>query len=211
MIFNMSEQEWDDVIAVHLKGHFACIKPAAVLMRQQRYGRIINFSSESGLWGNAGQANYGAAKSGIAGLTRVVARDMGRYGVTCNAIAPRAMTRLTATIPQQRPGAAPADAPRPEQLQQLAPEFVAPMVCYLASDHAWNVNGQIFHVYAGTVALLSHPLPSRTIFKNGVWTLDELSEMVPQMLERTRNPAPPPGDLEIPGRTTKPERRAAAS
>ncbi|MCH7522933.1 MAG: SDR family NAD(P)-dependent oxidoreductase, partial [Chloroflexi bacterium] len=108
MIFNMSEQEWDDVIAVHLKGHFACIKPAAVLMRQQRYGRIINFSSESGLWGNAGQANYGAAKSGIAGLTRVVARDMGRYGVTCNAIAPRAMTRLTATIPQQRPGAAPA-------------------------------------------------------------------------------------------------------
>src|SRR3990170_4669912 len=70
----------------------ACTKPAAVIMRQQRYGRIINFTSESGLWGNAGQANYGAAKSGIAGLTRVVARDMGRYGVTCNAIAPRAWT-----------------------------------------------------------------------------------------------------------------------
>ena len=200
MIFNMSEQEWDDVIAVHLKGHFACIKPAAVLMRQQRYGRIINFSSESGLWGNAGQANYGAAKSGIAGLTRVVARDMGRYGVTCNAIAPRAMTRLTATIPRQRPGDAPADAPHPEQLQQLAPEFVAPMVCYLASDHAWNVNGQIFLVYAGTVALLNHPLPSRTIFKKGMWTLDELSKTVPEMLKGTRNPAPPPGELEIPGR-----------
>src|SRR3990170_1263208 len=75
--------------------------PAAVVMRQQRYGRIINFTSESGLWGNAGQANYGAAKSGIAGFTRVVARDMGRYGVTCNAIAPRAWTRLTATIPEQ--------------------------------------------------------------------------------------------------------------
>ena len=203
MIFNMSEQEWDDVIAVHLKGHFACIKPAAVLMRQQRYGRIINFSSESGLWGNAGQANYGAAKSGIAGLTRVVARDMGRYGVTCNAIAPRAMTRLTATIPQQRPGAAPDDAPRPEQLQQLAPEFVAPMVCYLASDHAWNVNGQIFLVYAGTVALLNHPLPSRTIFKNGMWTLDELSKTVPQMLRGTRNPAPPPDEMEIPGRAKR--------
>ena len=200
MIFNMSEQEWDDVIAVHLKGHFACIKPATMLMRQQRYGRIINFSSESGLWGNAGQANYGAAKSGIAGLTRVVARDMGRYGVTCNAIAPRAMTRLTATIPQQRPGAAPAGAPRPEQLQQLAPEFVAPMVCYLASDHAWNVNGQIFHVYAGTVALLSHPLPSRTIFKSGMWTLDELSKLVPQMMEGVRNPAPPPEEMDIPGR-----------
>jgi NAD(P)-dependent dehydrogenase (short-subunit alcohol dehydrogenase family) len=197
MIFNMSEQEWDDVIAVHLKGHFACTKPAAVIMRQQRYGRIINFSSESGLWGNAGQANYGAAKSGIAGLTRVVARDMGRYGVTCNAIAPRAWTRLTATIPEQRPG---AGAPRAPALEELAPESVSPMVCYLASDHAWNINGQVFHVYAGTVALLHHPLPSRTIFKNGMWTLDELSKMVPGMLEGSRNPAPPPDDLEIPGR-----------
>ena len=197
MIFNMSEQEWDDVIAVHLKGHFACTKPAAVVMRQQRYGRIINFTSESGLWGNAGQANYGAAKSGIAGLTRVVARDMGRYGVTCNAIAPRAWTRLTATIPRQRPG---AGAPRSPELEELPPESVSPMVCYLASDHAWNINGQIFHVYAGTVALLHHPLPSRTIFKNGMWTLDELSKAVPGMLEGTRNPAPPPEDLEIPGR-----------
>ena len=210
MIFNMTEREWDDVIAVHLKGHFACVKPAAVLMRQQRYGRIINFSSESGLWGNAGQANYGAAKSGIAGLTRVVARDLGRYGVTCNAIAPRAMTRLTATIPQQRPGAAPADAPRPELLEQLAPDFVAPMVCYLAGDHAWNVNGQIFLVYAGTVALLNHPLPSRTIFKKGMWTLDELSGAVPQMLEGSRNPAPPPDGLEIPGRAKQEPQPQAA-
>ena len=210
MIFNMSEEEWDDVIAVHLKGHFACIKPASVLMRQQRYGRIINFSSESGLWGNAGQANYGAAKSGVAGLTRVVARDLGRYGVTCNAIAPRAWTRLTATIPQQRRGSEPADAPEAGRLEQLAPDFVAPMTCYLASDHAWNVNGQIFLVYAGTVALLAHPLPSRTIFKRGMWTLDELSQMVPQMLEGVRNPAPPPEGLDVPGRT-QPEPQAAAS
>ncbi|MEX0684257.1 MAG: SDR family NAD(P)-dependent oxidoreductase, partial [Dehalococcoidia bacterium] len=86
MIFNMAEQEWDDVINVHLKGHFNTIKPASVLMRQQRYGRIVNFSSISGLRGISGQSNYGAAKAGIAGLTRVVARDLGRYGVTCNAI-----------------------------------------------------------------------------------------------------------------------------
>src|SRR4030066_95657 len=105
MIFNMSEEEWDDVIAVHLKGHFVCTKPASVLMRQQRYGRIINFSSESGLVGNPGQANYGAAKSGIAGFTRVIARDLGRYGVTCNAIAPAAITRMTASVPQQRTAA----------------------------------------------------------------------------------------------------------
>jgi len=201
MIFNMAPEEWSDVIAVHLKGHFACIKPASVLMRQQRYGRIINFSSESGLTGNAGQANYGAAKSAIAGLTRVVARDLGRYGVTCNAIAPRAWTRLTATIPQARPGAAPADAPDTAQLEQLKPEFVAPMATYLATDDAWNVNGQIFLVYSGTVALMSHPLPSRTIFKRGLWSLDELDAAVPGMLRGARNPAPPPPDLDIPGRT----------
>ncbi|MEX0800206.1 MAG: SDR family NAD(P)-dependent oxidoreductase [Dehalococcoidia bacterium] len=204
MIFNMSREEWDDVLAVHLKGHFATIKPASVLMRQQRYGRIINFTSESGLTGNAGQANYGAAKAAIAGLTRVVARDLGRYGVTCNAIAPRAWTRLTATIPQQRPGAAPADAPDTSRLEQLQPDFVAPMATYLASDHAWNVNGQIFLVYAGAVALISHPLPERTIFKPGLWTLDELSTAVPKMMSGAPpNPAPPPADLDIPGRTSE--------
>jgi NAD(P)-dependent dehydrogenase (short-subunit alcohol dehydrogenase family) len=209
MIFNMTEEEWDDVIAVHLKGHFACTKPAAVLMRQQRHGRIINFSSESGLWGNAGQANYGAAKSGIAGFTRVVARDLGRYGVTCNCIAPRAWTRLTATIPQQRRKGAPAETEE-QRFERMAPEFVAPMVCYLASDYAWNVNGQVFLVYGGTVALLGHPLPSSTIFKDGMWTLDELSETVPQLMEGVSNPAPPPDSLEIPGRGKVEQPEAAA-
>ncbi len=204
MIFNMAEQEWDEVMAVHLKGHFDTIKPASIIMRQQRYGRIINFSSESGLWGNAGQANYGAAKSAIAGLTRVVARDLGRYGVTCNAVAPRAWTRLTATIPQAPRGAAAAPAqPQPSAIQQLDPDMIAPMVSYLASDHAWNINGQIFLVYSGTVAVLHHPVPWRTAFKPGLWTLDELSAMVPQLLEGTRNPAPPPEDREIPGRPAK--------
>jgi len=201
MIFNMTEQEWDEVMAVHLKGHFNCTKPATVLMRQQRYGRIINFSSESGLFGNAGQANYGAAKSGIAGFTRVVARDMGRYGVTCNAIAPRAWTRLTATIPQQRPGAAAVQNAEAPGLTRMDPDDIAPMVAYLASDDAWNVNGQIFHVYGGVVAVLQQPTPWKTIFKRGMWELDELSAMVPQMLEGTTNPAPPAADLEVPGRS----------
>ena len=194
MVFNMSEQEWDEVIAVHLKGHFATIKPASVIMRQQRYGRIINFSSESGLWGNAGQANYGAAKSAIAGLTRVVARDLGRYGVTCNAIAPRAWTRLVATIPGRDGN------PDTERLTQLDPEMIAPMVAYLATDDAWNVNGQTFLVFAGTVAVLQHPTPGRTAFKPGMWELDELSKAIPELLEGTRNPAPPPDELEVPGR-----------
>jgi NAD(P)-dependent dehydrogenase (short-subunit alcohol dehydrogenase family) len=208
MVFNMTEEEWDAVIAVHLKGHFNCTKPAAVLMRQQRCGRIINYTSESGLWGNAGQANYGAAKSGIAGFTRVVARELGRYGVTCNAIAPRAATRLVATIPDNRPGrpaadAVPADMPPPTTGPSLRdPEMIAPFTCYLATDGAWNVNGQIFHVYGGTVAVLQHPTPWRTIFKPGLWTLDELTDQVPSLLEGTKNPAPPPEDLEVPGRQT---------
>jgi NAD(P)-dependent dehydrogenase (short-subunit alcohol dehydrogenase family) len=194
MIFNMSEQEWDDVIAVHLKGHFNTIKPASILMRQQQYGRIINFSSESGLWGNAGQANYGSAKSAIAGLTRVVARDLGRYGVTCNAIAPRAWTRLIATIPGRDGN------PDSGTINQLEPEDIAPMVAYLASDAAWNINGNTFLVYSGRVALLNHPVPWKTMFKPGMWTLDEISEAIPQILEGTKNPAPPPDELEVPGR-----------
>jgi NAD(P)-dependent dehydrogenase (short-subunit alcohol dehydrogenase family) len=194
MIFNMSEQEWDEVMAVHLHGHFHTIKPASVLMRQQRYGRIINFASESGLWGNAGQANYGAAKSAIAGLSRVVARDLGRYGVTCNTIAPRAWTRLTATIPGREGN------PQPGTIQDLDPDAIAPMVAYLASDEAWNVNGQQFLVYAGVVAVLHHPVPWKTLFKEGTWTLDELSAQVPSLLEGTRNPSPPPEEIDVPGR-----------
>ena len=94
MVFNMAPEEWDSVIKVHLYGVFNCSKPASVIFRQQRSGRIISMSSTSGLIGNSGQANYGAAKAGIAGFTRVIARDLGRYGVTCNYIAPGAGTRM---------------------------------------------------------------------------------------------------------------------
>jgi len=198
MIFNMSEQEWDDVIAVHLKGHFACTRAAVVLMRQQRYGRIINFSSISGLRGNAGQANYGAAKAGIAGFTRVVARDLGRYGVTCNAIAPMAITRMTAAVPQ-RPGSVVTG-----DVQEMLPEHIAPMTLYLATDEAWNINGQIFHVAGGMVSLARTETPIATITKNGKWTLEELAMLVPQhLVQGIPNPAPPPDDLEIPGRPAK--------
>jgi len=201
MFFNMTEQEWDDVIAVHLKGHFACTKAAVVIMRQQRYGRIINFSSISGLWGNAGQANYGAAKSGTAGFTRVVARDLGRYGITCNCIAPRALTRMTADLAQKTPQAGPQQKRTVGVgLEGLLPDYIAPMTCYLATDQAWNINGQIFLVHGSRVDLLAHPLPQRTIFKDAMWSVEELIEMVPQMMEGVANPAPPPEDLDVPGR-----------
>jgi len=210
MIFNMSEQEWDDVIAVHLKGHFCTTKPASILMRQQRYGRIINFSSISGLGGLPGQSNYGAAKAGIAGFTRVVARDLGRYGVTCNAIAPGAATRMTATVPantaqlRARAGTAPV-APAPVRESTVPPmrepEFVAPMTVFLACDEAWNINGKVFYVAGGRISLAHEETAMRQIIKNGMWSIDELRELVPsQLMYGLVNPAPPPPDLDIPGR-----------
>ena len=183
MFIKMDEADWDAVIAVHLKGAFACTKAAATHMQRQRCGRIINASSSSGLMGNAAQANYGAAKSGIAGFTRVLARDLGRYGITCNAIAPMAATRLTVGM---------ADMAAKYGLVIPEPEYVAPLVAYLASDAAWNVNGQVFYVFGGSVCLAQPPVPRRTIFKREGWTVDELIEAVPaQLTQFIDNPGPP--------------------
>ena len=223
MVFNMSEQEWDDVIRIDLKGHFTTIKPAAVLFRQQRSGRIVNFSSASGLGGNAGQANYAAAKAGIAGLTRSVARDLGRYGVTVNAIAPSAATRLTATVsPQARArrassgvtgptgDSAPTQTAEQVEAQRKAaeesgarsPDHVAAMVIYLLLDEAWNINAQTFSVGGGQIGLLPQLYPPiRQIFNAQGWSLEELRRTVPaQLTAGLQNPAPPPADLEVAGR-----------
>jgi hypothetical protein len=197
MIFNMTEQEWDDVIAVHLKGTFTVVKNACILFRQQRSGRIITFSSQTGLVGNSGQANYGAAKSGIAGFTKVVARDMGRYGVTANSIAPRATTRMIGAIPDSaaeiraRGGVASLDDGG--ERQEMDPDDVAPFVCYLASDYAANVNAQTFLVYGGEVSLMSQPRPEKTIFEaGGHWSLEDLAPLARNYLTKgLANPAPP--------------------
>jgi NAD(P)-dependent dehydrogenase (short-subunit alcohol dehydrogenase family) len=187
MIFNMSEEEWDAVIAVHLKGTFNCTRHAAQQMRQQRSGRIVSIASTSGLYGNAGQANYGAAKDGIAGLTRVAARDLGRYGITVNAVCPGAATRMTATIPARaRAGA------RPFRLRHLEAENVAPFVVYLATPGARNINGQTFLVMGGIVALLAYPAPARTIQKDGTWTPEEIATLFPHTFGLDLiDPAPP--------------------
>jgi len=180
-------------------------------------GGSWNYSSVSGLQGNSGQANYGAAKAGVAGLTRVAARDLGRYGVTVNCIAPGASTRLTATVPQASRelrasrgiagagGAAPATATNTAAQEAAAmrgPDMVAPMTVYLLLDEAWNINGRIFQVAGGQVGLLQDMYPPfKNIYKHGKWTLDELRMLVPQQLMAgVVNPAPPAEDLMIPGR-----------
>jgi NAD(P)-dependent dehydrogenase (short-subunit alcohol dehydrogenase family) len=201
MVFNMTEEEWDIVVAVHLKGHFTTTKAASVIFRQQRSGRIINTSSESGL-GNMGQANYSAAKEGIVGLTRTVARDLGRYGVTCNAIRPRAASRLTvsdqmrAAAERSRQTGVSAGVPDDgavAQISSLNPEYVAPLVAYLATDEASYVNGRNFIVGGPVISLVSEPEPIRTIYNpNGFWTLDELMTHFRQSLgQGLRNQWPP--------------------
>ncbi len=193
MIFNMSEQEWDDVIAVHLKGTFSVVQPAAKIFKEQGSGRIVTFSSVSGLYGYSGQANYGAAKDGIAGFTRVVAKDMARYGVTANAISPGAQTRMTASVPQTtrslRAGAFP---PPPDGVLTADPDDVAPMVVWLASDSSAGVTGRIFHCVGNRVSLMGHPEVARSIHKDGRWTVEELAAVFPETLGMDLvNPAPP--------------------
>jgi len=197
MIFNMTEEEWDDVVRVHLKGTFTVCKHAAILYRQQRSGRIVTFASESGLFGNTGQGNYAAAKSGIAGFTKVAAKDLGRYGVTANSICPRANTRMTQSVPdaaRQLRADRPQDREETPQDLAMNPDDIGPFVAYLSSDQASSINGQTFLVYDGVITKLSLPRRIRTIFKQGRWTTEELLEMVPQNLTQGLvNPSPPQG------------------
>ena len=204
MVFNMSEAEWDSVIDVHLKGHFTTTKHASLVFRQQRSGRIVNTSSESGL-GNMGQANYAAAKEGIVGLTRTCALDLGRYGVTVNAIRPRAGTRLTLS-PELREAMQRARASRQggegggsetgaeeavSQIDALAPEMVAPLVVYLCTDSAANVNGRDFVVGGDEVSLMTMPTKEATIHREGGWDLASLERVFPQVIgSNLTNPAP---------------------
>jgi NAD(P)-dependent dehydrogenase (short-subunit alcohol dehydrogenase family) len=188
MLFNMGEEDWDLVLRVHLYGHFHTIRAVSPFFRQQRYGRIINTSSVAGLNATTyGQANYGAAKEGIVGLTRKVARDMGRYGVTCNCIRPNAGTRLTLSDEMREA--------RPEAMarfEQMKPEDIAPLVAWLASDDAANVNGRTFYVERGRVGLYSEPVLEKQLVKAGGWTIDELFMFMPvTMTKELVNPDPP--------------------
>lgn len=179
MVFSMTEEEWDSVIRVHLKGHFNTTHFAAAHWRERSkaaggavYGRIVNTSSEAFLAGSAGQPNYAAAKGGIVGLTTSTALALAKYGVTANAICPRARTRMTEDVF--------AGLERPEGgLDPLAPEHVAPLVGYLASPAAARVNGQLLVVHGGMVAVVERPrVAAKFDSKQDTFTYDELDALL---------------------------------
>ncbi len=182
MVFNMSIEEWDAVINVHLRGAFCVTKPACVFMRAQKSGCILNFSSGSAA-GNSGQVNYSAAKAGILGLTRTVARDMAKYGVRANAIWPGANTRMTATVPESarqlraERGIAGA-TPRPAM--ERKPEHVASVVTFLASDMAQDITGWTVAISGDRLTLIEDPQPVKTLFCPGGWSLDKVVEHWPE-------------------------------
>jgi len=173
MVFKMSEDEFDDVLRTHLYGSFHCIRAASPHFRDQSSGRIINMTSTSGLIGNFGQANYASAKLGIVALTKVAALDLRSRHVTANCIAPWAMTRLLSEVPDE------VQDKRGQKSRELVPEQIAPLVCYLASDAAASVSGQIFCVRGREIILFSQPRPLRSVVGSEQWTVETLAEVMP--------------------------------
>jgi len=194
VIFDITEEDWDAMIDVHLKGTFNCCRHASVLMRDQRSGRIINTASNAWYGITLGSAAYSAAKGGIVSLTRYLSREMRRYGVTCNAIAPEAATRLTdseytkASLREWYEAGTMTKAQLEEFLDLAGPEFFAALVVYLATDEAANINGRVLRCGGGVVALHAEPYELKGIYKDhkkyGPWTLDELTELIPKTIAR---------------------------
>jgi NAD(P)-dependent dehydrogenase (short-subunit alcohol dehydrogenase family) len=174
MLVNMTEDEWDAVIAVHLKGHFGPTRHAAAYWRERakagetRRGRVIHTSSPSGVFGNVGQANYGAAKAAIAGLTLIAAQELQRYGVTVNCLAPNARTRMTEETFGDLP------APEEGEFDPLHPANMSPLVVALSADEAQGITGQCFFVWGGSINVLRPWDVGELFASEGRWDADEL-------------------------------------
>ncbi len=203
LFVKMSEEEWDSVIAVHLRALYTVAKPAAEVFVKQRSGRIVNTASEAGLGGYAA-ANYAAAKEGIVGFSRTLALELGPFGVTCNAIRPRAGTRMAGAVDMQKALdlARQGKLPLPDFMFEIegmtegsdsfAPELVSPLVVFLCTEAAGHVNGRDFIVGGGEISLVSLPEKARTVFTRERWAQQDLQELLPRTLVRgLRNPAAP--------------------
>ena len=190
MVFNMTEEEWDAVLAVHLYGAFNIVRNCVPHMMNQRYGRIVLFSSGSGL-GASGQANYAAAKEGMVGFARALSKELSPYGITANAVYPGGATRMTASIPdsttqlrqQQRAQLQGGESPE-EEIPVAPPESRdpannAPKATYLCSEAAGDITGQVVGISGWQATLYSPRHVTRSIHKNGRWTLDELDRLMP--------------------------------
>ncbi len=197
-LWDITEEEWDQIVNSSLKGSFNCIRHACSLMIEQRWGRIINTTSRVWLVATE-RAHYAAAKAGIVGLTRAVARDVGSHRVTCNAYAPAAATRINAdaetrALFKRRYEAGLYTREEYEARMNLpSPETETPMVVYLCTEEAADINGQVFDVRSDSISIYSEPVMEKTITKGkDLWTIDELIELVPKvLLEGYANPAPP--------------------
>ena len=199
MIWNMTEEDWDSLVDCMLKGAFNCSRWACVFMREQRWGRIIMTSSEA-YRGTVGHVNYGAAKAGMVGLTRAIAREMGRYGVTCNAICPTAKTKMTYNpeVIEGMKKRVEKGLMTKEQFEEILrmpePEYTIPFVVYLCSEKGADINGRVFSVTGGKIALHAEPLDEKTLIKDyeryGAWTWEELETLIPRVFG-LKNPFPP--------------------
>lgn len=193
MIANTSEEEFDAVIAVHLKGHFATMRHAASYWRglskegkapKDIDARIINTSSGAGLQGSVGQGNYSAAKAGIAALTLVGAAELGRYGVTVNAIAPSARTRMTETV------FAEMMATQDQDFDAMAPENISPLVVWLGSSESQDVSGKVFEVEGGIIRVAEGWAHGPQVDKGARWDPAELGPVVADLLAKARPAVP---------------------
>jgi NAD(P)-dependent dehydrogenase (short-subunit alcohol dehydrogenase family) len=187
----MSWSDWSDVIAVHLHGSFNMSRAVAAIFREQESGAYVHMTSTSGLIGNFGQANYMAAKLGIAGLSRGIALDMARYKVRSNAIAPFAWSRMIGSIPTESE----AEKARVAKLQQMTQEKIAPLVVYLSSDRAEGISGQIFSVCNYEIFLFSQPRPVRTIHRPEGWTPQVIDAQLKGVFADALTPLERSGDV----------------